>query len=110
MTNDTSRSNNFVASFQVEGLCQAIRALVLQGIDPGPAARQALRGLRDVFVAVGKGATIKLIPEVDDDSSPADLLVIAEVLRTTMIAFLTPEEAQEQRGHFGFHQSGNGSG
>jgi hypothetical protein len=50
--------------------------------------------------------TVELIPEVTDESSPADLLVTAELLRVSMIAFLTPEEAEEQRGFFGFRNPG----
>jgi hypothetical protein len=34
---------------------------------------------------------------------PYDLLISAEVLRATILAFLSPEEADEQRGAFGFH-------
>lgn len=95
-----TRSNNFVASFQIEGLCQALRALVLNGVDPGILARQVLRSLRDGFVKSGDGITVQHIPEVTDKCSAGDLLVVAELL--SMIAFLTPEEAQEQRGYFGF--------
>jgi len=64
-----------------------------------------LRSLRDGFLEGGDGPTIKLIPEMDTASTPSDLLAIAEVLRVTMLAFLTPEEADEQRGHFGFRQT-----
>lgn len=97
-----TRSNNFVASFQIEAICHALRPLVLGGIEPGPVARKTLRILRDGFVGGGSGTTVELIPEVTDELSPADLLVTAEILRVSMIAFLTPEEAEEQRGHFGF--------
>lgn len=100
----TTRSNNFVASYQIEGLCQALRPLVLNGIEPGKSARHILRTLRDGFVGSGSGTTVELIPQVTDDSTPSDLLVAAEILRVSMIAFLTPEEAEEQRGYFGFRR------
>jgi hypothetical protein len=101
-----TRSNACVASYQIEGLCQSLRPLVLNGLDPGVEARHALRKLRDGWVGSGSGMTVELIPEVTDESSPADLLVTAELLRVSMIAFLTPEEAEEQRGFFGFRNPG----
>jgi hypothetical protein len=97
------RSNNFVASFQIEGLCTALRILASSGVQYGNTAWELLRSLRNAFVESGTGVTVEHIPEVSDKSSPADLLIIAEVLRSTMLAFLTPEEVRENRGVFGFH-------
>jgi hypothetical protein len=76
--------------------------LVIQGQDPGKSARDVLRKLRDGWIKGASGSTVELIPDVTDESSPADVLVAAEILRVSMIAFLTPEEAEEQRGFFGF--------
>jgi hypothetical protein len=98
----STRSNNFVASFQIEALCQSLRTLAANRLEPGSAARGVLRSLRDGFVKSGTGTTVQHIPDVGDECSLADLIVIAELLRVSMIAFLTPEEADEQRGYFGF--------
>lgn len=94
---DATRSNRFVAWLQVEGLCVALRQLVPRGIDPGPLARAFLRSLRDGFVQSGSGLVFEHIPEVSDTTSPAELLVMAETLRSSMVAFFTPEEIQERR-------------
>ncbi len=61
-----------------------------------------LQSLRDKFVDYGEGYTVDHIPAVTDKTDAADLLLIAEVLRSTMLAFLTPEEVEERRG-IGFH-------
>lgn len=105
-----TRSNTVLASFQIEGLCKALRELVLRGIEPGDVARGLLRSLRDTVVGSVIGATVEHIPEVTKEALASDLLVVAEVLRATMLAFLTPEEAEEQRGTFGFHGKPMGSG
>jgi hypothetical protein len=96
------RSNLFVMSFQIEGICSAIRTTVSMGDRPGPATLTLLRSLRDSFVSVGSGFTVEHIPTVHDDMNPHDALAVAEVLRTTILAFLSPDEAEE-RGTFGFH-------
>ena len=96
-----NRSNNFIVYFQIEGVCMALRQLVPHGVEPGPQTRQLVRNLHDGLVEVSSGKPIEHIPEVTDNTGPADLLVIAETLRSTMLAFLTPEEVKE-RGALGF--------
>jgi len=56
-----------------------------------------------MFVERGSGATIELIPEVTDQSSTEDLLIVAEVLRSTMEVLLTPEKVQEKGRILGIH-------
>jgi hypothetical protein len=90
------RSVRFVTSFQVDALCGALRDLVLHGIEPGPATRRLLKSLRDDCVARTSGGPTQWIPEVSDDVGPADLYAIAQVVRATNMAFLTPEEMQER--------------
>jgi hypothetical protein len=98
-----NRSNLFIASFQVEGLCTALRATTAVGGQPGPATLELLKSLRDAIVSVGSGLTVEHLPEVTNEMNSYDVLTTAEVLRTTILAFLSPEEAEEQRGVFGFH-------
>ena len=98
---EMTRSDAFLASFQSDALCRTLQALVLNGIEPGPEARSLLKSLRDEFVARATGRPCERIPDVTDATSGADLLVIAEVLRATDIAFLTPEEI-EDRAAIGF--------
>ena len=50
-----TRSNNFVASFQIEALCHALRTLAACNLEPDNAARSVLRSLRDGFVKSGTG-------------------------------------------------------
>jgi hypothetical protein len=47
------------------------------------------------------------LPEIKDDSPVADLLVAAEVIRSTMLAFMSPEEIAEQRESIGFLSTEN---
>lgn len=101
LANSHHRSNLFIASFQAEGLCQAMRLTIsVKGI-PGPASISLLRNLRELVA--GAGIAVEHLPNVAEDMDPFDVLMIAEVVRATILAFLTPEEAAEQRGVFGFH-------
>jgi hypothetical protein len=102
-----SRSDEFLASFQMQAMCSSLRSLVAVGADPGPEARAFLKSLRDAFVSRCSGRAIDRIPEVEDDTSGPALLVIAEILFFTNLAFLTPEEVEEQR-RIGFHRGSNG--
>jgi hypothetical protein len=103
-----SRSNEFLASFQMQALCNALKSLIAVGADPGPEARALLKALREEFVGRCSGRAIDRIPKVDDDTSGPALLVIAELLYFTNLAFLTREEAEEQR-RFGFRTNSNES-
>lgn len=98
-----NRSNLFIASYQVEGLCDALRRTISVGAQPGPESLKFLKSLRDAIVSVGSGLTIEHLPEISLDMNAHDVLAAAEVLRTTIIAFLSPEEVQDHRGAFGFH-------
>jgi len=95
------RSAEFLASFQLDALCRTLEVLVLNGIEPGPQARGLLKSLRDEFRARSTGRSAERIPDISDATCAADLLVIAEVVRATDIAFLTPEEI-EDRAAMGF--------
>ena len=99
------RSNLFIASFQVEGLYNALRTTITVGGTPGKVAIRLLKSLRDSIVSVGSRLTVEHLPEITEDMTSHDVLAAAEVLRTTILAFLPPEEAEEQRGVFGFHSN-----
>jgi hypothetical protein len=43
------------------------------------------------------------LPTISEESSPVDVLVMAETLWTSVLAFLTPEEIAEHRKTIGFH-------
>jgi hypothetical protein len=91
-----------VASFQIEAISNALRRLVLNAIEPGLVTQKTLQNLRDVFVAGASTTSVKQISEVTEEMSTEDLLINAEILRVSMIVFLTPEEAEGQRGYFGY--------
>ena len=40
---------------------------------------------------------------MDENTSPVDLLIVAEILRSSLMAFLTPVEREERDRLFGFH-------
>jgi hypothetical protein len=99
----STRTHEFLASFQIDGVCGTLQQLVPRGIEPGPELRAMLQRLRDDFVGRCTGRAIDMIPEVTSTTFAVDLLAVAEVLRATNIAFLTPDEQQE-RTRFGFGQ------
>lgn len=97
----TTRSIEFIAFFQIEAVCRHLRSLVLNGIEPGPETRSVLKSLRDELVGRTTGSTSARIPAVTDQTVPADLLTIAELILATNIAFLSPEELAD-RNRMGF--------
>ena len=92
-----TRSIEFIAQFQVESICQSLRTMIHARVEPGQQTRRVLQSLRDELVARCTGKPSERIPQVTDDTSSSDLLMIAELVRATGIAFLTPEEIEERR-------------
>lgn len=101
----SKRSSFFIASFQIEGLCTAIRFTLQTNGEIGPQTINLLRGLRELLAASCDNEIEKQIPDISSDLSCSDLLAVAEVIRVTFLAFLSPEEATTQRGTLGFHAS-----
>jgi hypothetical protein len=62
-----------------------------------------LQRLKQAFDGVASGVPVENLPDVDEHSTPSDILMAAEVLRATLLAFLSPEEIGERRAAIGFH-------
>ncbi len=99
------RSGNFLLYYQTEGLCQALRLAMQTRQEPGPTTIEFVKKMRECAQTIGTGEPFERLPENNDNSPITDLLVTAEVIRTTMLAFLTPEEMEEQKRSFGFRGS-----
>ena len=97
------RSNLLIIAFQLEGLCTALRQSIASGLPPGPAIFENLGKLRTAFSSVHSGPSLDVLPNIDANSSPADILAFAEMLRTTVGAFLSPDEIIEKQRAIGFH-------
>ena len=100
-----ARSNLSVLSFQIEGLCTALRLIIPQGLRVGKETIAILNKLRDDLYSVSEGKPFEKLPEVTENSETSDVLVFAETLRGTLMSFLTPEEVEEQIKTFGFNSS-----
>ena len=103
------RSGRSILSFQLQGLCNALRIAVQVGQPLGTASASLLVKLRSDMLSIVSGRCVDGLPEIDDTCSPADLLVHAEVLNETLNAFLSPDEGEEKRRVFGFGQVPSGS-
>src|SRR4051794_5577849 len=86
------RSNLLIIAFQLDGLCAALRQSIASGLPPGPATFESLGKLRTAFSSIHSGPSLDVLPEIDANSSPSDILAFAEILRTTVGAFLSPDE------------------
>jgi len=71
---------------------------------PGPATFKTLQQLHEAFAAIHSGSSLDILPSIDSDSSPADVLAFAEILRTTVGAFLSPDEVSDKHRAIGFNQ------
>ena len=99
------RSGLFILSFQLEGLCTALRSSIPYGIRPGPETIAMLKRLKAAFERVTSGEPVENLPDLSPNSEPSDVLMLAEVLRASLLAFLSPEEAEQRSGVLGFRAS-----
>src|SRR5258708_1259845 len=90
----THRSGLSILSYQLDGLCSGLRQVVPYGQPVGPLSLSILKRLKLTFESIVDGPALEGFPEVDEESSPSDVLVIAEVLRSSLLAFLSPEEME----------------
>jgi hypothetical protein len=97
------RSNILILAFQLEGLCTALRQSIASGSAVGPATSESLSKLRAAFSSVHSGSSLDVLPKIDANSPPSDILAFAEMLRTTVGAFLSPDEIIEKQRAIEFH-------
>lgn len=95
LTNQLARidhSDLLVLSCQLDGLCNALRQSVGSGLRPGPGTLKTLRTLRGAFLSMHGGVSLDLLPSIDTSADPSDVLTYAEILRSTVATFLSPDE------------------
>lgn len=100
---EIERSGLFIVSFQLEGLCSALRLAVQTGQPHGKETIAILKKLnQDVSTVILRGKILERMPAIPDEACTVDLLAIAEILRHSLMVFLTPVELEEQQSSFGF--------
>jgi hypothetical protein len=97
-----SRSGRFILYFQADGVCNALRLAVQVCQTPGPETVALLQAMAEDARLIGEGNAFDRLPSITEDTSAVDMLVAAEVIRTSMQCFLSPEEVEEQRRVIGF--------
>jgi hypothetical protein len=90
-------------SFQLDGVCTALRQCVGSGLKPGPGTLKSLRTLRGAFVGMHNGVSLDMLPNIDFGADPSDILTYAEILRSTVARFLSSDEIAEKRRANDFH-------
>ncbi len=98
------RSNLLIIAFQLDGLCPALRQCVACGLAPGAATFETIRKLHAAFTLMHSGPSLEVLPEIEANSPTSDILAFAEMLRTTVGAFLSPDEITEKHRAIGFHR------
>lgn len=108
--NPIDRTGRSILSFQLQGLCNALRVAVQSG-QPSSAGTVALVvKLRDDLLSMISGRCVDNLPEIGESATAVDLLAHTEVMNETLNAFLSPEEGEEKRRFFGFDQVAFGIG
>ncbi len=102
MNDQIERRGILIVSFQLEGICNALKFMVQAGANPGDETRSIVKKLWSDFQDIASGKVVKDLPDVSDITSAADLLAIAETLRTSALCFLTPDEQDERKRSIGF--------
>jgi hypothetical protein len=96
------RSGLFIISSQLDGLCTALRHGVPYGAEPGAGTRALLKKLFDDYFALATKRQLAGFPPIDESLNAMDVFAIAETLRATVLAFLTPDELAERKQALGF--------
>jgi len=100
----------FILSFQLEGLCTALRYTVPSGIPVGPETVAMTLRLKHAFEKVTSGEPVENFPDITSEWAASDVLMLVEVLRASLLAFLSPEEAEERTGVLGFRTKSQEAG
>jgi hypothetical protein len=87
---------------QMQGLCEALRFALQANQPPGPLTIGLYNQLRTDANAHADAIAMGRVPGVKDDVNPVDLLSAAEVLRSTLVGSLTPQEHEEHDRAIGF--------
>src|SRR5262245_66625771 len=95
------RTRKFVLFLQIEGLCEALRIEAQFRTAPGAGTARVTMTLRQHFLKVVSGLAAEVVPPVSRHPTTGEPLTIAEVRRATMVAFLPPDEFDEQRQSIG---------
>ena len=97
-----NRSALLVMTFELEGLCNGLRCTVPNGLAPSATTVAIMNRLLDAFSRKAEGCVLDELPKLDENTTAVDLLIIAEMLRSTLMAFLTPDERDDRHRTFGF--------
>lgn len=100
------RTGVFIISYQLAGLCHALRLTVPNGLKPGNDTLAILTKLIADFNSISSGSCLRDMPTISESSSPVDILSLAETMRMTVLAFLSPEEIREHQRAVGFRAEG----
>jgi hypothetical protein len=100
--NKINRSALLVMAFEVEGLCTGLRQTVPNGLAPSATTLSIMNKLLATFSEKSNGGVLDNLPALTEHTSPVDCLIVAEILRSTLMAFLTPDELDERDRTFGF--------
>lgn len=96
------RSALLVMTFELEGLCNGLRCTVPNGLAPAATTVAIMNRLLEAFSRKAEGCVLDELPPLDENTTPVDLLIVAEMLRSTLMAFLTPDERDDRDRTFGF--------
>lgn len=96
------RSVLLVMAFELEGLCAGLRATVPNGLAPAQTTVSIMNRMLTDFSEKSDGCILDDLPPLEENTSPVDLLIVAEILRSSLMAFLTPDERDERDRTFGF--------
>jgi hypothetical protein len=97
-----NRSVLLVMAFEVEGLCTGLRQTVPNGLPPSTTTLAIMNKLLALFSEKSDGGVLDNLPALTEETSPVDCLIVAEILRSTLMAFLTPDELDDRDRTFGF--------
>ncbi len=91
-SNDISRSGRFILHFQIQSLLESLTNVSASNSEITSVTREVVRKVRNDMLKITSGTSIESIPEINDDVTSADLLIIVALLNGTSKSFLSEEE------------------
>jgi hypothetical protein len=76
----------------------------------GPETLAMALRLKHAFEKVTSGEPVENFPDPTPEWAASDLFMLVEVLRASLLSFLSPEEAEERTGVLGFQTGSQGPG
>ena len=104
MTTNFHRNTYLLFFFQIKGFCDSLMWMLQVNQESAPLMSEKLleKYIKDYRTFVTDKKDLIDFPDVESLDNPADVLLIADFMRSTILSFFSPEELEESKKAIGF--------